>query len=80
MSILNVHLPETDVEIFAQMVDRKANVVSIVQQIRLCRLKLGSVLNRLENYQLGPDALKQVGDRMDEVSNEIRLLTETIQR
>ncbi len=62
------------------MVERQANSDTIIQKIRLSRLKLSSVLNRLENHELGPTKLKLVGDRTDEVSNEIRLLVETIQR
>ena len=80
MSIRNAPLPATDTHFFTQMVERQTDLQTVTQKVRLCRLKLGAVLNRLENYKLEPDALKLVNDRTDEISNEIRLLIEMLQR
>jgi hypothetical protein len=62
------------------MVAPQNKVDTVIQKVRLCRLKLSSVLNRLENHELRPKELKLIDDRTEEVSNEIRLLVETIQR
>jgi hypothetical protein len=79
MSILNVPLPESDAEILTQMVERQTDLHALLQKVRLCRLKLGAVLNRLEMDKLNPDELKLMEERTDEVSNDIRILVETIQ-
>ena len=80
MSISNAPLLAADANFFTQMVERQNDLQTVTHKVRLCRLKLGAVLNRLENYHLEPDALKLVGDRTDEISNEIRLLIESLQR
>jgi hypothetical protein len=62
------------------MVDNKTDVETIVQQIRLCRLKLGSALNRLENHQPSHEEMELIRDHTDDISNDIRLLITTLQQ
>ena len=80
MSILHINSSEIDPSVFTEMVDRHADLETTRQLVRLCRLKLGSVLHRLESPNLDADGLNLVRDRVDDVDNEIRLLIETVQR
>ena len=49
-------------EMFSLMVDRKTDIETLVQLIRLCRLKLGAALSRLESYQLSPQEAEVIHD------------------
>jgi hypothetical protein len=80
MQTLQVQPSQAIRPIFDVMVERQPDVFTIVQQIRLCRLKLGSVLNRLENFEPGPEALESLRDCSDDVTHEVRVLVETLQR
>ena len=80
MFTLTGALPTAERETFSHMVDRTADVTTIVQQIRLCRLKLGSALNRLENYQPNEPEIERIREHVDDISNEIRLLITSLQR
>ncbi len=80
MSILNIPTFELDSSVFTEMVDRHADLEATRQLVRLCRLKLGAVLHRLEKPAIERDALNLIRDRVDDVDNEIRLLIDTIQR
>ena len=50
----------------------------IAQRIRLSRLKLGSVLERLEAFEPGPGALERLNDHSESIALEIDSLLETI--
>jgi hypothetical protein len=80
MFIVTGALPAAERETFSQMVDHKTDLETIVQQIRLCRLKLGSALNRLESYQPTPEETELIREHTDDISNDIRLLITALQR
>src|SRR5262245_34426371 len=80
MQTLQVNPTKAIRPILDVMEERQPDISTIVQQIRLCRLKLGSVLNRLENFEPEPVALELLRDCADDVSNEVRVLVETLQR
>jgi hypothetical protein len=80
MSTFTGALPTAERETFSVMVNRKTDVDTIVQQIRLCRLKLGSALNRLESYEPSSEEIKRIGEHVDDISNEIQLLIASLQR
>jgi hypothetical protein len=80
MLTLTGALPTAEREAFSHMVERTTDVNTIAQQIRLCRLKLGSALNRLESYQPNDAEVERIGEHVDDISNEIRLLITSLQR
>ena len=80
MSSLIGALPTAERETFSHMVDRTTDVNAIVQQIRLCRLKLGSALNRLENYEPNDAEVERIREHLDDISNEIQLFITSLQR
>ena len=80
MFTLTGALPTAERETFSHMVDRAADVNTLVQQIRLCRLKLGSALNRLESHQPNDAEVERIREHVDDISNEIRLLITSLQR
>jgi hypothetical protein len=65
---------------FAPMIEQQFDLESILQQIRLSRLKLGSVLERLENFEPGAEAMNQLQDHADGVAIEIQLFIETLRQ
>lgn len=62
------------------MIERETTLQTLVQQIRLCRMNLGAVLDRLEAFEPGPDAMNVLGDRTDRIFDEIRDLLENLQK
>jgi hypothetical protein len=55
----------------AHMVEHDATLQSVVEQLRLCRLKLGSVLERLESLQLNKDDLEGIRGQSECITFEI---------
>jgi hypothetical protein len=80
MTTLIGALPAAERETFIHMLDRTADVSTIAQQIRLCRLKLGSALNRLESSELHEREIELIREHVDDISNEIRLLIASLPR
>jgi hypothetical protein len=50
----------------------------LVQRIRLSRLKLGSVLERLDAFEPGPAGLERLNEHSESMALEIDSLIETI--
>jgi hypothetical protein len=50
----------------------------LVQRIRLSRLKLGAVLERLEAFEPGPEALERLNESSESMALEIDNLIETV--
>jgi hypothetical protein len=61
-----------------KMVENTPNNYILVQRFRLSRLKLGSVLERLEAFEPGPGALERLNDHSESIACEIDSLIETI--
>ena len=67
-------------ETFSLMVDRKTDIETLVQQIRLCRLKLGAALNRLDNFAPNAQEAEEIRDCSDDILCEINILITALQR
>ena len=80
MAILKGSLRVADLDGFSHMVDPKTDLITIIQQVRLCRMKLGAALNRLEDYKAGSRELEQIREHTDAISDEIQFLINTLQR
>lgn len=55
----------------AYMVKDEATLHSVIEELRLARLKLGSILDRLESLQLSRDDLEGVRGQADCITFEV---------
>ena len=70
-------LREASLVEIAKMLEDTPNRHVLVQRIRLSRLKLGSVLERLEVFEPGPGALQRLNEHSESIAFEIDSLIET---
>jgi hypothetical protein len=56
------------------------NHLSILQLIRLSRIKLGCVLDQLENFEPSPNALEQLHSHAENITCEIDALLRSTQQ
>jgi hypothetical protein len=58
------------------MLDNPPNLKTVVQKIRLSRLKLGSLLERFESFEPGQPALEALNNHADSIDFEIDAFVE----
>jgi hypothetical protein len=63
-----------------QMVEQKSDLESVLQQLRLYRLKLGSILDQLETFEPGPEALDQLRFHSDGIGTEVDSLNDIVRQ
>jgi hypothetical protein len=63
-----------------QMVEQKNDLDSVLQQLRVFRLRLGSVLDQLETFEPGPEALGQLCCQTDTIGMEMDSLSEIVRQ
>lgn len=63
-----------------QMEDRHSDLPSLLQQVRMMRLKLGCILDRLEAFEPGREAFEQLLNHTDYIAAEVDSLDETVQQ
>jgi hypothetical protein len=80
MSIPKPTVPRISSDILTNMIEKPHDVQTLIEHIRLTRIKLGSVLERLENFEPGQDALGELRDYAERVAIETQLLSETLRR
>jgi hypothetical protein len=54
--------------------------LSVLQSIRMSRIRLGCALEQLENFEPGPGAIEQLHDHAENVAAEIDALIRTTQQ
>jgi hypothetical protein len=62
----------------AKMVEPGPDLQLVMHHIRLSRLKLGSVLDRLETFEPGPEAAQRLRDHADAIAYEIDTMVEGV--
>jgi hypothetical protein len=70
----------TTISKIVPMLDNPPNIQSIVQQVRLSRMKLGSVLERIEAIEPSPVALEELDIHAENVGLEIDALIDTLDK
>ena len=80
MSFLKVYQPGECPETFTQMIENPPSLDLILQQIRLSRMKLGSVLERLESFDPNSGGIPQFHDHAECVAIEVQLMIETLRQ
>ena len=80
MSLAKLMSPGDRLNAITRMVERPTDIQSVIQQIRLSRLKLGSASDRLEHFEPDSNALALLSDHTVNVTLEIDILVETIQQ
>jgi hypothetical protein len=65
---------------FVPMLDQPVDLRSVVQKVRLSRLKLGSILERLESFERGPAALKELDNYAESLGLEIDVFVDALRK
>lgn len=63
-----------------KMNEPRADLESVLRELRVSRLKLGSILEQLENFEPGPAAIEQMHTCCDSIADEIDHLGDTIRQ
>ena len=70
-------LRDASISEITKLLENTPNKHVLVQQIRLSRLKLGSVLERLEAFEPGPGAFERLNEHSESITMEIDSLIKT---
>jgi hypothetical protein len=73
-------LRDDSIHEITKMVNNAPNKLSVFQLIRVSRIKLGSALERLENFEPSPTALDQLHEHAENIACEIDALVRSIQQ
>ena len=63
-----------------QMAEQKSDLPSVLQQVRIARLKLGNVLDQLETFEPGREALEQLLDLSDCIAADVDSLNDIVRQ
>jgi hypothetical protein len=63
-----------------KMANNAPSKLTVLQLIRLSRMKLGYALDQLENFEPAPNALEQLHDHAESIAGEIDALVRSIQQ
>lgn len=50
--------------------ERRSNIQTVAQQLRLARLEIGAILEGLESFDLSPESLERLRDAVDSVADD----------
>jgi hypothetical protein len=63
-----------------EMVELKKDFHSVLQQVRVLRLELGSVLDQLESFEPGPEALEKLLSQTENIAMEVDSLNDIVRQ
>ena len=63
-----------------KMANNMSDKLSVLQSVRVSRMKLGCALEQLENFEPGANALEELYDHAENVAAEIDALIRTTQQ
>jgi hypothetical protein len=80
MITTNSTIEETSPSAILELMTGQSDRQSLLQYLRLARLKLGSAIERLETYEACPDAVPLLSEQCEYVAFQVDSILETIHR